>query len=529
MNRNKKSHRQKSLFWKPIKPSISTSSNQRVTNEAAQPVARTSVYSNRGSSSEYAMETVGTHALVDEKQNGWLRQYEMDVKSRFDEIESTLKSILSQQNQPDFVGWANQQLQAKLGLRLTESEWQCGMHGPVQKGFQSLYAKTLFAQFMKMSEDFFLKDPIGGQNKLEAERKFRDAGFHAVGVAPCADGRLAHVISYVLRLPFALARRKAHAGAMFDVSESVRHWVFIEHTRFREGKPNPANEPTRYLKIAVYHFSKADPSHQGCAAHGSDEHKAAEAALQKLKDFKQAIENRFGCGSTVQTLLLGLNTDDDSMKVHVPDAHGDLSLDRFVETDRLYRETVGMTKEQAQKAIEDSLLGCNLQARSTAPQPELIDVLTWFIGNNFSQIAYVNRYENGCYSDLGHAERFIGVGSGFEEVQLRNLSYYSYLDTVEEGVNDVDVGIKIFKGLNVKKGLPIPIIIRVDYDGRVPGSKDRAHAKAFRIEKALHNRYQELATSGLLQTMPTLRDFTGCKPAEKIPGLVDSSTQRRSA
>lgn len=523
MSLNKR-HRQRSLFWKPIPPNPQwlegTSSSEEV-NQAGEKFEE-------GFSKQQTKSQVfgSAHQLVNHEQNQWLRQYEVETKTRFDEIESVLKEILISRNQSDFVSWANQQLFAKLGVVLSEEEWQSGLRMQAQMGFQSLYAATLFAQFMKMSHDFFVNDPLEGQKKDEAEQVFKEAGFHAVGIAPCADGRLAHILSYVLRIPYALARRKAHAGVMFDVSESVRNWVFIEHTRFRDGVPNSANEPTRYLKIAVYHFSKADPTHQGCAAHGSDDHKAAEAALQKLKDFKQAIENRFGCGSTVQTLLLGLNTDDDSMKVHVPNANGDICLQRYVDTAKLYQATEDQSEQAALETLETAVYAANQTQGSSAPQPQLVKLIRWLIVNNFSQIAYVNEYESGCYSDLGHAERFIGVGNGFEEVQLRNLTYYSFLDTVEEGVNDVDVGIKIFKGLNVKKGLPIPIVIRCDYDGRVPGSKERAEAKAMRIERALQNRYQELMASGLLLTLPTLRDFTGCKPAEKVPGLMSVTKQK---
>lgn len=523
MNRLKQTHRQKSLFWKPIAPKPQSQRSQvpQSAHVASEEVAEDRV--------QTSMTLTGTHVLVNEAQNELLRRYEVDIKARFDDIETVLKEILMQQGKTDFVGWANQQLFAKLGVRLTEEDWQTGLNMQFQKAFQALYAKTLFAQFLRMSEDFYINDPLSGQRKQEAERIFKQAGFHAVGVAPCADGRLAHLISYVLRLPYGAVRRKAHAGALFDISESVRNWVFIEHTRFRENQPNPAEDPTRYLKIAVYHFSKADPTHQGCAAHGSDDQKAAEAALTKLKDFRQAIENRFGCGSTVQTLLIGMNTDDDSLKIHIPNEQGKVCLQRFVETDKLYPLTANLSVSQAKQAIEKAIDDCNLNRSSTAPQPALNKLIAWLIANNFSQIAYVNRYENGCYSDIGHAERFIGVGNGFEEVQLRNLSYYSFLETVEEGVNDVDVGIKIFKGLNVKRGLPIPIIVRCDYDGRVPGSKDRAEAKALRIEKALHNRYQELSASGLLQTLPTLRDFTGCQPAERLPSLADFSASKRTA
>ncbi|MEA1989448.1 MAG: carboxysome shell carbonic anhydrase [Pseudomonadota bacterium] len=458
----------------------------------------------------------GTHLLVDDTKNRALRDYEAETKARFDNIETVLKSILGQQLRPDFKHWANNELFAQLGVTLDDNVWELNFNSNSQRYFQELFAKIVFAQFMRISKDFFVNDPLRGQIQQEARQIFKESGIHAVGIAPCADGRLAHFVSYVLRLPYSLARRKAHAGALFDISESVRNWVFIEHSRFRESKPNSADEPTRYLKIAVYHFSKADPSHQGCAAHGSDDEKAAEAALTKLRDFRQAIENRFGCGSTVETILIGVNTDDDSLKVHVPNENGRVCLNRFIETSELYSQTMKMSVDNARSYIENTIDSCNTSCHSTKPQQGIKKILAWFVSNNFSQIEYVNNYEQGCYDDIGHAERFIGIGSGFEEVQLRNLSYYSFLDTIEEGVNDVDVGIKIFKGLNIKRGLPIPIIIRCDYDGRVPGSKERAKKKASRLEKAVHNRYQELSACGLVQTMATLRDYTGCQPVEKL-------------
>jgi hypothetical protein len=129
------------------------------------------------------------------------------------------------------------------------------------------------------------------------------------------------------------------------------------------------------------------------------------------------------------------------------------------------------------------------------------------IENNFSQIAYVKSNHGGHYPDIGHAERFIGAGVGFEEVQLRNLMYFSYLDTVEEATKDLDVGVKIFSGLNVAHGLPIPFVIRFDYHGQVPGSKDRAQQRCSRVTDALTQRYKDLFDRGLLHVMQVARDL----------------------
>ena len=454
------------------------------------------------------------HSLVDVHQNSRFREYEMSVKQSFDEIRPVVELIESEQHRSDFAEWALKTIDSRLGLKLSK----CQIEDVCLYGFnrKQLFSLCVFEQFMNFSNAFFKNDPLSGKDKDEALEQFMRAGFHAVGVAPCADGRLAHFVSYVLRLPYSVLRRKAHAGSTFDVSESVRNWVFIEHNRFRNREPNSAETPTQYLKIAVYHYSKADPSHQGCAAHGSDDHKAAASALNQLNDFRQAIENRFGCGSTVSVLLIGLNTDDDSLRIHVPNLEGEVCLNDFVETDSLYEETLNSTPEQARTRILEAIA-----QRDEAYQPRLDRygmprLLAWLIERNFSQLAYVKSYENGQYNDIGHAERFIGLGNGFEEVQLRNLTYYSYLDTLEEGMNDVNVGIKIFKGLNVSDNWPIPVIIRCDYDGRVPGSRKRAIKKARRIENAVKEQYSDLIKHNDLMVMCTLRDSVCDRPAVRL-------------
>ncbi len=454
------------------------------------------------------------HALVNAEQNQKLRDYEVKTKAAFDAIEPVLKRLVAQQYQENFVEIAQSLVRQELGLQLPE-HWLRGAWTR-QLDVSSLYAFCVFEQFKKMSRRFFEQDPLQGQQQDAVMRKFLDLGFHAVGVAPCADGRLAHLTGYVLRLPYGLVRRKAHAGVLFDISESVRNWVFVEHRRFCSAEPNAAQDPTRYLKIAAYHFSSHDPHHQGCAAHGSDDHAAASAAQQRLVDFKQAIENRFGCNATVDTLLMGVNTDNDSLRVHVPNHLGEHDLASFIDTAKLYDMTLGMDAAHARQVIRQQVNQVNVDHGRTAPVAGMVALLCWLIENNFSQIEYVRQFEKGCYRDIGHAERFIGIGNGFEEVQLRNLTYYSYLDTLEEGAADVDIGIKIFSGLNLNRGLPIPLIIRCDYDGRVPGSRQRAEQKALRLQNALHARYSELSQQNKLATLCTLRDNTGYNASEQV-------------
>lgn len=506
-------HRERSLFWKPFPARF----QMRVqTSQAGKACDENGALTRL---SKEAQQNV-FHPLVDEARNKQLRDYELQSKQKFDRIKEVIRGLSAEsdllKNKNKFIDHASKAFYSVLKLKLPENIYEktLGMQPP--KGFQYLYSQAVFEQFIRFSEDFYKNDPLGGLRTAEARKIFRKNGFHAVGIAPCADGRLAHVVSYVLRLPYDSVRRKAHAGALFDISESVRNWVFIEHSRFRNGIPNHADEPTRYLKIAIYHYSEIDPEHLGCAAHGSNEHKAASEAHKRLLDFKEAIENRFGCGASVNILLLGLNTDDDNLRVHVPDNLGKISLDRFVSTKNLYEETVNLSKEDAIRSIQGKI---NREIEKDFKQPPgrgMLELITWLIINNFQQIQYVKQYEGGSYKDLGHEERFLGIGSNFDEVQLRNLTYYSFLDTIEEGVEDVDVGIKIFKKLNVKNGLPIPIVIRREFDGRVPGSKERAEKKLHRLNKALHERYSDLSEAGLLHSMLTLKDNSKCQPVEIV-------------
>jgi carboxysome shell carbonic anhydrase len=463
------------------------------------------------------------HALVDHQQNARLRSYETEVMARFDSIEPLLRHIAAEQHRDDFPDVAQRMCMAQLGFSLPASMLNGAWSGGLD--IKGLYAYCVFEVFKRMSREFFQQDPLQGQALETARQRCLTAGIHAIGLAPCADGRLAHVASYVLRLPYGLARRKAHAGALFDVSESVRNWVFIEHGRFRQGIPNAASEPTRYLKIAVYHFSGSDPQHSGCAAHGSNDEAAAKAAKGRLQAFRDAIENRFGCGSTIETLLIGINTDDDSLRVHVPNRDGNVCLNRFVETGHLYELTQGMSPEAARNTLQAQITESNISKGSTGPAKGMLEIVCWLVENNFSQIAYVKAYHDGQYADIGHAERFIGIGHGFEEVQLRNLTYYGYLDTLEEGAADMDVGVKIFDGLNVRRGLPIPVVLRCDYDGRVPGSRERALEKVNRIEAAVLSRYAALAEEGLLATLRTLRDLGAHVPCELVGSSLDLEAQ----
>jgi carboxysome shell carbonic anhydrase len=455
---------------------------------------------------------VGMHPLTNQAENQHLYAYEQRVKGAFDAIVPTLKRIAAIQREADFERKAQAIAREQLGFELPPKTLADAW--VAQLDMRRLFAWCLFETYRAFCDDFFSHDLLGALEK-DFQNFLLECGFHTLDISPCADGRLAHVISYVLRLPYRQVRRKSYAGAMFDVEDSLAKWTETEFLRFREGRPNTADQPTRYLKTVVYHFSSGDPEHEGCAAHGSDTGRAACAGMQRLRGFQEAVQNSFCCGASIDLLLIGLDTDTDAIRVHVPDEDGTILLGTYIDVKEVYDETFNMSAQQAASVIEG-----RVRAVSTGATPGMIQLVCRLITSNISQIDYVNQYFNQQYPDIGHAERFIGAGIGFEEIQLRNLTYFAYMNTVEESTADLDVGVKIFTGLNVSHGLPIPIVIRFDYHGQVPGARDRAVANCKRVADALRTRYTELAQNGLLHTLLAVRDCTAGEQIEVLESSV---------
>ena len=463
------------------------------------------------------------HPLTNELENQRLLAHELVVKDGFDKIVQVLKRIAGLQHEADFEiraqAIALEQLGFELPAQILADAWVADLDMP------ALYGECVMRMVRLTAEQTRLKnlhhDQQDQQYRDEAVVFFLNSGYHAVDISPCSDGRLKGLLRYILRLPEGGIRsRKAYAGAMFAVEANVKRWVNTELMRFREGRPVTADAGTRYLKVAVYHWSSSDPTHEGCAAHGSNVIAAAEAALKRLSEFRLAIENSFCCGASVDNLLIGVDTDTDAIKIHVPDADGEMSLYRFVDNIEMYRATVNDDASSARlkmhRAIKDVSATTGWGAGKGEPHEGMRRLIASLLINNLSQIEYVCSYWGGRYADIGHAERFISVGDGFEEFQLRNLAYFAHLHTVEEGAPDMDVGIKIFKKLNVKHGLPVPIAIHYRYDEKVPGSRERTVERCLRIKAAIEARYADLAQKGLLVCNMTVQDK---RPGSQIEQL----------
>jgi carboxysome shell carbonic anhydrase len=442
------------------------------------------------------------HPLSKARENERLYQYEHGVKQSFDQIVPMLKKISALQHEVDFEKQAQSLARQQLGFELPATILADAWVG--QLDMRRLFAWCVFATYQQYGERFYRHHPLAVDKEDEFQDFLQSCGFHLFDLTPCADGRLAHVIRYVMRFPQSQVRRKSFAGAMFNIDDNVQKWIEIEMLRHREAKPNAADEPTRYLKAVAYHYSTVDPQHEGCAAHGSDTDLAARSGLEQLNAFKLAIENSFCCGASIDLLLVGIDTDTDAMRLHIPNAEGQIDVNRYVDTLDIFKVTQFGSKEEGREFIAN-------QVRSCAPDvmEGMLKFTAQLIENNLSQIDYVRRYFGQAYADTGHAERFIGAGVGFEDIQLRNLMYFSYLNTVEESAADMDVGIKIFTGLNVTHGLPVPVVVRFDYHSQVPGARERAIARCERVAQALQDRYSDLYQNGLLHILQVVRD---CQP-----------------
>ncbi|MDT8387507.1 MAG: carboxysome shell carbonic anhydrase [Thiogranum sp.] len=450
-----------------------------------------------------------SHPLARSDENAQLHAYDHGVKSAFDAIVPVLKRISALQHEADFEMQAQSIARRELGFDLPAS--MLADAWVEQLDMRRLFAWCVFETYRRFCDEVFTTDPLGARGDGEFQAFLQTCGFHTLDISPCADGRLAHVIRYVLRLPYRAVRRRSYAGGLFDIEDSLDKWVETELFRFREGRPDTADEPTRYLKVVVYHYSSIDPTHEGCAAHGSDTARAATAGRERLLEFQQAVQNTHCCGASIDQLLIGLDTDTDAIRIHTTDSAGGIDLDHYIDARDIYDRTRTLSAAEAQQWISG-----HVQATSPGSPEGMARFMAHLLTNNLSQVDYVRRYHGEHYSDTGHAERFIGAGIGFEEVQLRNLTYFAYLHTVEEGGQDLDVGVGIFKRLNVAHGLPVPVVVRYDYHGNVPGARERATERCRRVAGALNARYPDLSARGLLHTLLVIRDVNAAGRIEVL-------------
>jgi carboxysome shell carbonic anhydrase len=460
-------------------------------------------------------EDDGAHPLADAVSGPALERRALAVEGAFSAIEPTLRALAPRQWESEFPATAATILQASLGVQISLDDLSAGWTRPLD--MRRLQAICTLAVFRRLMEQGPGQGPSTVEDGEGVDALVRRWGFHAVDITPCADGRLAGLTDHILRVPAAvISHRRSHAGAMFDPAQAVRRWEAVELRRWREASPVAPDSATRYLKIGVYHFSLADPDHGGCAAHGSDERRAAGALLQRLVDFQTALAAIHGPEARAAVLLVGVNTDDDSIRVHVPDANGASSIERFVESRSLWTQTRRLTREAGKGAIRAAVAAC-----AGVPQDEpRTEGMRWFCGyllkNNIAQVDAVHRRFGGAYPDADHAERLIIVGDPIDAVQLRNLAFQAQMETAEQGAPDLSVGVGLLRRRLEPQGLATPVLVHVSYDPRIPGAPAAARARASRLRAGVLASQPDLVQRGLLHVEAAIRaaDATRLEPVE---------------
>jgi carboxysome shell carbonic anhydrase len=464
----------------------------------------------------------GGHPLAERALSAALKQRAEEIAAAFALIEPVLRRLAPRQFDDAFPEEAHRELANSLGVDIPAAELESSWSTPLDLG--RIHARCVLGTFGNLVEREFDRNLARLLDEGESvEVLIRRFGFHAVDITACADGRLAGAVDFILRVPPAVVVwRDAYAGAMFDVEDALHRWEAVELRRWREGWPNDASEPTRYLKIGLYHFSSVDPSNLGCAAFGSDEARAATALLARLQEFEGAVESTQCCEASVATLLVGVDTDTDAIRVHVPDAAGRTDLDRFVSSATLYAQTASLEREAAKEFIRHAVADCAGVDAADAATEGMRWLCGYLLKNNIGQVDAVLGWIGGTYADAGHAEKLVVAGDAIDDVQLRNLTFQAQMDTLEEGAVDLDVGIKVLGGMNGPHGLAVPVLVHVAYDERIPGGRARAQERARRLAAAIEARYAGAAGPAGLVTQVVVR-----ARGRSRPEVVDTEEAQR--
>jgi len=430
----------------------------------------------------------GGHPLAEPALSAALKQRAEEIEVAFALIQPVLRRLAPRQFDDGFPGQAHAELVNSLGVDIPAAELESSWSTPLDLG--RIHARCVLGTFRNLVEREFDRNLAPLEEGESTEVLIRRFGFHAIDITACIDGRLAGAVDFILRVPPAVvAWQDSYAGAMFDVEDALHRWESVELRRWREGRPNDASEPTCYLKIGLYHFSSVDPRHQGCAAFGSDEVRAATALLARLQEFEGAVESTQCCEASVATLLVGVDTDTDAIRVHVPDAAGRTDVGRFVSSATLYEQTASLEREAAKKFIRHAVADCTGVDAADAATEGMRWLCGYLLKNNIGEVDAVLGWNGGRYADSGHAEKLIVAGDAIDDVQLRNLTFQAQMGTLEEGAVDLDIGIDVLARTNGPHGLAVPALVHVAYDERIPGACATAQARARRLTAAIETRY----------------------------------------
>jgi hypothetical protein len=156
-------------------------------------------------------------------ENQRLGAYETRVKNSFDQVIPLVRDLVSKQFDVDFVECASEQIRDLLGCEPPRELLQHAWTG--QLDVKALVSHLTLSVYLQFVADAIQTRPLAHRGCEAFQRFLIECGYHRFDITPCADGRMAHVIRYVLRLPAELVRRKAYAGAVFEIEDNLAKWL----------------------------------------------------------------------------------------------------------------------------------------------------------------------------------------------------------------------------------------------------------------------------------------------------------------
>ncbi|MHB8830661.1 MAG: hypothetical protein ACYC44_00890 [Patescibacteria group bacterium] len=201
----------------------------------------------------------------------------------------------------------------------------------------------------------------------------------------CMDGRLN--LPVITQMPIGLIKPFRSLGGRFEV-----YWpAFIK--RLRSWTTKAVNKGSYNCIFVTYHFSASDNRNLGCAGWRHDTH----AAIAHARKFSDQLKRIFL--DQVIPIVTGIETDRDVLILH--------GLKGEVRGDELIDRTEDAIRERLRACFQD-----------TVPDVVLEDLIPFLQGNAKHIASLGDRPLD--RSVLGHNERIIAVGQGFESIAARN-------------------------------------------------------------------------------------------------------------
>jgi hypothetical protein len=289
----------------------------------------------------------------------------------------------------------------------------------------------------------------------------------------------------------------------------------------RNASRTSAAHPTQYLKLCIYPFSHEKPASEPCAAQDSDDGRAVSALLARLRQFGQAVRLVHGEEASVATLLVGVNTMTDAIRVHVPDADGLMHAGRHLNSHILYNRTSALSHHTAKAEIDRAVTTCAGVRETDAASAGMRSLCGFLLESNIAHLDF-RRAGPVLQSD----ERLLVVGDPVDEPPMGDFAFHVQADTLQDGEAELDKGITSLRGFHEKRRLAIPLLVHVRVDPLRPGAVQSARDRASILATEIQQRYDHLISRGTLHIEIVIRDSDGAVlPIEAVPvGSSHSAT-----